>query len=75
MRMNRTKGRRTIFAVVLVIALGLFGFLGVEQLWWGTTGSARLLSIEELPETPDICLRPVHADFKLAGGPKYSRIS
>jgi 6-phosphogluconolactonase (cycloisomerase 2 family) len=53
--------RRTIFASAAVIAIGLFGLTRIERLGWGKGGSARLLSIEELPETPEMCLRPVSA--------------
>src|ERR1700688_3975454 len=59
-------GRRKILTVAVMFAMGLFVLSGVERLWQGSMGSARLVSIEELPEVGDACERPVKADSRLA---------
>jgi 6-phosphogluconolactonase (cycloisomerase 2 family) len=55
----RVHGKRLILIGLMVIAAGLFALSRVET--WHDTGSARLVSIAELPEAPDMCYRPAHA--------------
>ena len=59
------KLRTAILAGAVVIVMGLFGVSRI-----GAPGAARLLSIEELPETGDMCYRPVSADAKPAALPE-----
>src|SRR5579871_555879 len=65
MRVSRNKPRnqgRRILAGVGILALGLFGLAGLQR-WW--LGSARLVSIEEIPDTGDACYRPVSTQSAL----------
>ena len=63
MRVNRHKCRTTILLGLLCAAIGLFGLSRMEPLWFGGAGSARLVSIEELPEAGDACERvPANAN-------------
>ena len=64
MRLAGNKGGTVVLAAVAVLVLGLFALN--EGLRWGATGSARLVSIEELPETGDACYRPASSDSRLA---------
>jgi 6-phosphogluconolactonase (cycloisomerase 2 family) len=66
MRLAGNKGRTVILAAVAVFTLGLFALSRTEGLRWRATGSARLVSIEELPETGDACYRPASSDSRLA---------
>jgi DNA-binding beta-propeller fold protein YncE len=60
--MNGHRGRTTILLGMLTVALGLFGLSRIERHWFAGAGSARLVSIEELPDTGDACERvPVRA--------------
>src|SRR5579864_524494 len=76
MRVNRTmsvsKNRRIIVATGVVLALSLFGLSTGRRLW---LGSARLVSIEEIPEIGDACYRPVMADLRLSPSPEESLFS
>ena len=76
MHFNRTKsiskGRRTIVAAGVVLALSLFGLSAGRRLW---LGSARLVSIEEIPEIGDACYRPAIADSRLSPSPEESLFS
>ena len=63
MRVNEHKGRTTILLRLLCAAIGLFGLSRMEPLWFGGAGSARLVSIEELPGAVDACERvPANAN-------------
>lgn len=57
MRVNLGVSKGKAFIGAVVLAAGLFGLFSVERLWRGSIGSARLVSIEELPEG-DACERP-----------------
>jgi DNA-binding beta-propeller fold protein YncE len=67
----RVINRRGTSLGLAVLAIGLFGVSTVPQLRLGM-GSARLVSIEELPETGDMCERPVSANAKLTASPDQS---
>src|ERR1700686_4340417 len=58
----RNQGRRILVGVA-VLAAGLIGLSGLQR-WW--LGSARLVSIEEMPDTGDACYRPVSAQSGLS---------
>jgi hypothetical protein len=66
MRVNRNNAVRKSLAGVAVFTVGLFGLSSVERLWRGTMGSARLVSIEELPDVGDACERPINRDSRAA---------
>src|ERR1700686_5927077 len=66
MRKNRNKRGRAALAVVLAVAMGLLGLSAVERLGGGATGSARVVSIAELPDVGDSCERPVKTASRLA---------
>ena len=56
MRIGRNSRRRAILAGVVVIATGTFCWTAVQRLQWETTselsaGSARLVSVEQLPDS------------------------
>ena len=55
MRVQRNKGRKAILAGVVVIATGIFFLSTVERLE-KPSSSARLVSIEELPDVGEMCL-------------------
>ena len=59
MRLAGNKGRRIILAGVAILAMGLFALSRTERL-----RSARLVSIEELPEVGDACYRPASAESR-----------
>ena len=50
--------RRAILAGAVILALGLFAFSRFHPLGWDGMGSARLVSIETLPDGGDSCERP-----------------
>jgi DNA-binding beta-propeller fold protein YncE len=65
MRIIRQKDSRSIFPGLIVLAIGLLA--ASDRLWLRPMGSARLVSIEELPEVGDICERmPATATSTLA---------
>src|ERR1700682_5926364 len=76
MHFNRSKsiskGRKTIVAAGVVLALSLFGLSTAQRL---RLGSARLVSIEEIPEIGDACSRRVIADSRLSPSPEESLFS
>ncbi|PYS50577.1 MAG: hypothetical protein DMG13_20705, partial [Acidobacteria bacterium] len=56
MRVERNSRRRAILGGVVVIATGIFCWTAVQRLQWETpsepsTGSARLVSMEQLPDS------------------------
>ena len=55
MRAGRNRGRRAILAGSAAIAIGIFCLSTLERLE-NPTGSARLVSIQELPELGEMCL-------------------
>ena len=55
MRVGKNKGRRVIFGAAMAIAMAILGSSGAGRLE-NPTGSARLVSIEELPDVGDMCL-------------------
>ena len=55
MRVERSKGRRAIPAGLVAIAIGIFCLSTIERLE-NPTGSARLVSIEQLPDVGEMCL-------------------
>ena len=55
MRVGKDKRRRAILAGVVVIAVGIFGLSTVERLQ-KNAGSARLVSIKQLPDLGEMCL-------------------
>jgi len=56
MRAARHKGRHAILAGVIMIAIGIFYLSGVPPAHESATGSARLVSIRELPDLAEMCL-------------------
>ena len=54
MRVRRNKGRRIILAGATAIAIGIFSWSTVERLEQ-PTGSAELVSIQQLPEMSELC--------------------
>ena len=54
MRVRRNKGRRTVLAGAVAIAIGIFSWSTVERLEQ-PTGSAELVSIQQLPESAEVC--------------------
>src|SRR5579864_9455065 len=75
MHVNRTSRTKIVTAGV-ALALGLFSFSTAQRL---RSGSARLVSIEEIPETGDACYRGVpsgpSADSRLSPSPVESLFS
>ena len=55
MRIGRNKGRSAIVAGITAIAIGIFCLATVER-WDKSLGSARLVSIQELPDVGEMCL-------------------
>ena len=58
MRVERNKGRKVVLAAVLVAAFGIFCLTRVERPATGSepgVGSARLISIERLPDYSELC--------------------
>ena len=60
MRVGRDSRRKAILAGVMVLAMGIFCLTAIRELQWGTTsepymGSARLVSIEQLPDNAEFC--------------------
>src|SRR3972149_6774533 len=58
MRVERNRGRKVILAAVLVAAIGIFCLWNVERPGTGSepgTGSARLVSVEQLPDYSELC--------------------
>src|SRR6202521_1407073 len=76
MHVDRIKGmskrRITIVAAGVVLSLSLFGLSTAQRL---RSGSARLVSIEEIPGIGDACDRPVSADSRLSPSPEKSLFS
>jgi 6-phosphogluconolactonase (cycloisomerase 2 family) len=60
---NRKKQRRRILAGLSILALGLFGLSSLHRMWMD---SARLVSIEEMPEAGESCYRPSKGDSNLS---------
>ena len=55
MRVGRNRGRAVILAGSVAVAIGIFCLSALERLE-SPTGSARLISIRELPEVGEMCL-------------------
>src|SRR5579863_1462965 len=53
--------RTAILAGLVVLATSFFGLSKLEPFWWDALGSARLVSIAELPDIGDSCDRPTSA--------------
>ena len=67
MRVGKDKRRRAILAGVVVIAVGIFGLSTVERLQ-KNAGSARLVSIKQLPDLGEMCLwEPASANSSRTG--------
>ena len=59
MRVGRDKRGRVVLAGVMVLAMGIFCWTAVQELQWTnwepSTGSARLVSMEQLPDNAEFC--------------------
>jgi 6-phosphogluconolactonase (cycloisomerase 2 family) len=62
MEAGTRKRRRAVLTGAAVVAVALFAFSRVERPSVAPSGSARLVSIEELPDVGDMCYRPVKSD-------------
>ena len=62
--MSGDNARKIIMAGV-GITVGILGSSPVEHLWEHADGSARLISVEELPDTADACYRPGSAESRM----------
>src|SRR5438046_2171873 len=67
MRMERNKSKRTAFAAIVTIAMGIVSLSGIErQELDNATGSPQLVSIRQLSDFGDMCvLEPVTGDSNL----------
>ena len=54
MRVRRNKGRRTVLAGAVAIAIGIFSWSIVERLEQ-PNAPAQLVSIQQLPEYSELC--------------------
>ena len=68
-RMKRRNPGRSIVAGAGLLALGLFSLSTAVRLW---RGSARLVSIEEIPDEGDACYRPISAQPAAETGNLFS---
>ena len=56
MRMRKPNGRSQIAGSLTVLGIGILCLAGIQQRMENKSGSARLVSIQQLPELAEMCL-------------------